>query len=753
MGAMRKFVFMLAVCLLVISCKRDFDTPNIIPAPVSMVQLGGTFTIGKSTLICYEDSILQNVASYFQDLLTLSGVVVQIQSLGNVPAPKNSVVFRLVAKSELGAEGYKMGVTNDLIQVESNGAEGAFYAVQTLRQLMPQGFEGEKGQFKSLSIPCVQIADYPKFAWRGFHLDCCRHFMDKEFVMRYVDLLAYHKMNTLHWHLSDDQGWRIEIEAFPNLTDIGAWRTGADGSRYGGYYTKEDIREIVAYAAERYVNIVPEIEMPGHAVAAIAAYPELSCTGKKINVETSWGVFKDIFCAGNEQTYSFLETVLEEVVELFPSTRIHIGGDEAPKYRWENCPKCRALLKKEGLKSYEDMQRYFIERIGKFLRSKGRTIIGWDEIMDGGLPQNATVQAWRGMDKVREALEKQASVIAMPTSHCYFDYPVGVTDLRRVYTFDPIPEGISAERQKLILGGECALWSEHSPQSMVDSKVFPRILAVSEVLWTYPANRNYSSFRNRVRRHYARLAELGVHYGFEQSAVEFHNKLAQDCSSMEVAIESGQEYFNIRYTTDGKKPTPQSDLYKAPIVLKASAMVRAAAFSGNVQVDEVFENNVVLSKTTGRPVVLGYMPAKQYMGGGANALVDGRKGTGFYNDGVWQAVQGTANMQATVNLGQPQVVTKFSVGFLQSNPSWIFMPSRVDFYVSVDGEIFTKVAQVLSPVKPNDGGNIVYNFEAQVEPISCRFVRMEATSIGPCPEWHPAAGSPSWLFADELVVE
>lgn len=739
---------------LFVACKNAPREISIIPQPTNIVELEGSFTINQSTVIKASADSLFGVAAYLQDLLAEAGVVLQINSEKTVTDPNNRIVFTLVDNDarNLGSEGYYLEVTKQGIYIEATTCAGCFYAVQTLRQLMPEGFETKSGGLEKLSIPCVQITDKPKFAWRGLHLDCCRHFMDKEFVMRYIDLIAYHKMNILHWHLTDDQGWRIEIDAYPKLTEVGAWRTEVGEVVHGGFYTKEDIREVVEYAAQRFVNIVPEVEMPGHAIAALASYPQLSCTGQQIEVETSWGVFKDIFCAGNENTYTFLQNVLSEVVELFPFRYIHIGGDEVPKYRWENCPRCKALLKSQKLANYEDMQRYFIDRISHFLETKNRKIIGWDEIMESGIPYNATIQAWRGIDKVNEAVHKNLQVIAMPTSHCYLDYPVGVTSLQKVYTYDPIPQNISPEQQKLVLGGECGLWTERAPQQLADSRIFPRLLAVSEVLWSYPAERNFDEFKARVRNHYSRLSELGVRYGFEQDAVIFSDSLSADCSSLTVTIESGAEYFNIHYTTDGTEPTTKSEIYKKPIILTQSTGLKAAAFNKDAQVGEVFVNEIVLSKSTGRGLSLGYTPAKQYMGGGEKALVDGRMGSDFYNDGIWQAVQGLDKMQATVDLQKMQEITYLSVGFLQSNPSWIFIPSKVIFYVSSDGINFSEIAQVESPIKPDDGGNIIYNFEVEVNPTSCQFVKMEAISIGPCPQWHPAAGSPSWLFADEFVV-
>ena len=344
-------------------------------------------------------------------------------------------------------EGYSLRIDDDGVSIEASEEAGAFHALTTLRWMLPPDSDNEG----SWALPHVSISDAPRFEHRGLLLDCCRHFMDPDFVKRAIDLLALHKMNVLHWHLTEDQGWRIEVDAYPELTSTGAWRTEADGSRHGGFYTKDQIREIVAYAADRNITVIPEIELPGHSRAAIAAYPWLSCTGDSLEVPHDWGVFKDIYCAGEDTTFRFLEAVLLEVLELFPSEYIHIGGDEAPKVRWESCPKCQRRIQAEGLHDAHELQSWFITQIGSFLADHGRKLIGWDEILEGGLPDGATVQSWRGMQGGRDAVAMGRDAIMSPTSHCYFDYPVESIDLERVYGFEPEPEGLEGSGR--ILGG------------------------------------------------------------------------------------------------------------------------------------------------------------------------------------------------------------------------------------------------------------------------------------------------------------
>lgn len=751
---MRKLLILTLALTALLSCSRNIDV-NIIPKPVSLKQADGNFTINRKTLVRADstDSVALNNALFLVELLNQKGVGCTFKVEGGVDYTNSIIFTRTSCPDSLGAEGYMIDVNPKAITIRANQSAGFFYAIQTLRQLMPANFEKVDFNAKSIRIPCVVIVDKPHFSWRGLNLDCCRHFMTKDFVKRYIDLLAYHKMNVLHWHLTEDQGWRIEIKKYPRLTEIGAWRTNADGTVYGGFYTQDDIREVVAYAAKRHVMVVPEIEMPGHSVAALAAYPNLSCTGEPLQVETSWGVFKDIYCAGNDSTFIFLQDVLTEVVELFPSSYIHIGGDEAPKYRWENCPKCKARLKSEGLSNYEELQRYFISRIAKFLENKGKTIIGWDEILEGGRPHNAMVQAWRGIDRATEALNANAPVIVSPTSHCYFDYSIEVTNLQKVYSFDPVPAQTHSAKVPLVLGGECNMWTEHAPQETVDSKVFPRLLAISEVLWTYSTQRNYSEFLKRVRYHYARLDALGVNYGFEQSAVEFKSSICDDKKSIAVELSKGQDNLEIRYTTNGDEPTEKSSRYRKPIVLTSSTTLKVAAYNSGIRVGDVFERAFVISKSLGKPVELDYSPAEKYMGGGLQALVDGRLGTPKYNDGIWQAVQGH-DMVATIDLGANQQINNISVGFLQNIPSWIFLPNRVDVFVSDESIHFEQIAQMDCPENIKRQPVLIFRFNAfDLKEITGRYVRFVALNPGPCPDWHPASGSPTWLFADEIVVE
>ncbi|MEM7299080.1 MAG: family 20 glycosylhydrolase, partial [Bacteroidota bacterium] len=575
-------------------------------------------------------------------------------------------------------------------------------------------------------------------------LDCSRHFMEKEFVKKYIDLLALYKMNVLHWHLTEDQGWRIEIDRYPLLTEVGAWRNGEDGKPYGGFYSKDDIREIVSYAQERGITVVPEIELPGHSQAALAAYPQFSCTGGPFEVETEWGVFKEIYCAGNDSTFTFLEDVLSEIMALFPSEYIHIGGDEVPKFRWEHCEKCQKRMIEEGLHDEHELQSYFIGRIGKFLHSKGKKMIGWDEILEGGLPEGAIVQSWRGFEGAKEAVSLGHQTILSPTSHSYFDYGLNDIDMEKVYSFDPIPTGITEESASLVLGGECNMWSERAPQSKVDAKVFPRILAMAEVLWS-GSDKNYEEFRERVSDHYHMLDKLDVNYGFEKVPVQVSTKVLEN--ELYVSLESYDDKISMFYEIDERR-----ERYEEPVRINKSEHWAITFSRNNLEYpDTIFQ-------TFESHMAIGVIPEykseyhKNYTAKGPLGLTDGLKGSNQFRDGNWQGYWGK-DIEVTLDLGEEIEVSGFSSGFLQYNNAWIFFPENVTYFISLDGSNFEEIGQVNNLNSPKDKKQETQNFELNLhESTKARYVKLIAKSIGVCPDWHDAAGSDSWLFIDEFSI-
>lgn len=567
---------------------------SIIPKPMKAERLPGFFRINPETTVIAdgEPAELAAIAGELAEKLRkATGFPFEHQAAGQ---KKNVIRLNLTEdKKNLGPEGYVLTVTKNLIHIEAPEPAGLFYGVQSLLQLMPaEVWLSQRINSVDWVIPCVRIEDKPRFRWRGMHLDVCRHFFPKEFVKKYIDLLAMHKMNTFHWHLTEDQGWRIEIKKYPRLTEIGAWRHESmdDGTPHGGFYTQEYIREVVAYAKSRFITIVPEVEMPGHSQAALASYPELSCSGGPFKVGTEWGIIYDVYCAGNEKTFEFLEDVLTEVLELFPSEYIHIGGDEVPKRRWENCVKCQERIKAEGLKDEHELQSYFIRRIEKFLSAKGRRLVGWDEILEGGLAPNATVMSWRGTAGGIEAARSGHDVVMSPTSHCYFDYYQGKHDEPRaiggflpveiVYSLEPVPAELTPKEAKHVLGAQANIWTEYiAAEEHVEYMLLPRMSALSEVVWSDKRHKNFADFSQRLIDHYDRLAARSVNFRVPPPVGLGGRAVIIDKTTL--SIENPVPGAEIRYTLDGSNPTRESFLYTQPIEILENRMVKAKTFLRN----------------------------------------------------------------------------------------------------------------------------------------------------------------------------
>jgi hexosaminidase len=742
---------------------------NVIPQPDQWNIGKSQFVLNEQTVIAANANAKVEAEFLAQWLLEASGKQFSIVDMNSIPQENFIVLSAAKKSSDITEENlsslpnslreqamqadrsrYRMNITPKGILINAEFDEGVFYGIQTIRQLMP--VEAEQKKLKlPLQLSSMLIQDGAKFPHRGLLLDCCRHFMSVDFIKNYIDVLAYYKMNVLHWHLTEDQGWRIQIDKYPLLTEVGAWRTEKDGTKYGGFYTKEQIREIVAYASVRHITVIPEIELPGHSSAAIAAYPALSCTHAPIQVENEWGVFKDIYCAGDEYTFEFLENVLTEVCELFPSPYIHIGGDEAPKFRWEQCEKCQRRLKQEKLKDEAELQTYFIERIATFLQSKGKRIIGWDEILEGGIPADAMIQSWRGMEGGEQAAKAGHNVIMSPTSHCYFDYGLSSTDMEEVYNFNPIPASLSVAESKYIRGGECNMWTEHAPQEMVDSKVFPRMLALAEVLWTYPDQRNYSAFSKRVEEHYERLRALDIKPGFPKVPVLL--EATPNGSTMTVELKPAFQQIQITYSMApmGNRPGDKLSPYVNPILIDCPTLLATEAIMSGMRYTEPmmwwFEPHLALADS----LALSYEPSPWYTGGGSKALVDGRLGSTNFRDGAWQAVQGK-DMEAIIDLGTITDIQELETRWFMYGNAWIFLPKSVEYFVSENGKDWKAAGRVESKTDEKAEGEFFEPFLLKRINEKTRFIKMIAANHGPCPEWHDAPGEPSWLFCDEIIV-
>ncbi len=522
---MKKLFFLVSILLSALFSWAQNTSLPIIPKPNSITEKEGSFTISPSTKIVLRNSeSFTNDINWFNDYLE-KNYGFRLETIPNESKIGNFIQFEYPDFEGGFKENYHLDINKARIKITAEGkGAGAFYALQTLTQLMPplEIKSLKVAPKKTFDVPCVYIEDLPRYEWRGMHLDVCRHFFPVSFVKRYIDLIAAYKMNIFHWHLTEDQGWRIEIKKYPKLTSVGAWRNGTmvgsykdkkyDAIRYGGFYTQEEIKEVVAYATARHITVVPEIEMPGHSLAAIAAYSWLSCTGQKQEVAKGWGVFDDVYCT-KDSTFQFLEDVLTEVIALFPGKYIHIGGDECPKTRWKTCPNCQALIKKEKLNDEHELQSYFIRRIEKFLNKNGKQIIGWDEILEGGLAPNAAVMSWRGTEGGIAAAKQKHHVVMSPGKPCYFDHyqsknkltePLaigGFNPVDSVYNYNPTPKVLNEQEAQFIMGAQGNVWTEYIlNEKQVEYMAVPRMIALSEVLWTQPENKNFDNFYKRLNQ-------------------------------------------------------------------------------------------------------------------------------------------------------------------------------------------------------------------------------------------------------------
>ena len=757
---------------------------NIIPQPVSLQHQSGYFILTGNTAVHY--SYQQKNLKAVVDFLNL-----QIRNSAGFVLPVNTTQSTTIQLSieklaTIGDEGYTMEILPKKITIKANSTAGIIYAIQTLLQTLPA-----KSNQAKLEIPCMRITDYPRFKYRGMHLDVGRHFYPVSFVKKYIDFLATYKFNYFHWHLTEDQGWRIEIKKYPALTNKAAYRNGTvvgkypgsnnNNLRYGGFYTQDEVKEVVAYAAQRNITVVPEIEMPGHSSAAIAAYPWLSCFPDKPTpfpnhssamskllqnqgaiklVQETWGVFDDIFCAGKDSTFIFLEDVLDEVLQLFPSKYIHVGGDEAPKKHWEKCPRCQAKIKSEGLKDEHELQSYFIQRMEKYLNKKGRTLIGWDEILEGGLAPNAVVMSWRGEAGGIEAAKQNHDVIMTPGNPVYFDHyqgdpasePVGIggfNTLKKVYDYEPVPKELNEQQAKYVLGAQANLWTEYVPTTQhAEYMVLPRMLALSEVVWSPKENKNWNSFNERIQSHFNAFEQKGWNYskGNFKAAIKPESQNGQLFVSLATEAYKGK----VVYTIDNTDPNLQSKYYTEPIAIKSSTTLKASVLvDGKIMSAVPAQQSFVMHNAIGSNVVYTNPVSRYYMADGPNSLTDGVRGSNAVGK-YWHGFS-AKDMIATIDLGELRNTQNITVGCLQNYGDWIFLPQWVKFETSVNGTDFEEVQTVKNPVSSNDR-TAQYDFKTSFAAKSVRFIRVTAKN-NVCPPGHSGEGKPGWVFADEIIVQ
>ena len=762
------------IAMTLISCSGKLQKADyqVIPLPKNITEntTENPFILSKNVCITYPTSQaeLAKEANFLSEFLNeILGYSLKVEASDSFKTGAINLSIDPTVFTE--KDSYKIIVNENNINIISSEASSAFFAIQTLRKSLPFDAKGE-----NIVMPAAEIYDYPRFGHRGMMLDVSRHIFALDSIKEFIDVMALHNMNKFHIHLTDDQGWRIEIKKYPELTQIGAWRSGTkigksetyDTIRHGGFYTQEELRDLVQYAADRHIDIIPEIDLPGHQLAALATYPELGCTGGPYEVWRQWGVSDDVICAGNEDAMRFLEDVLTEVMDIFPSEYIHIGGDECPKVRWEQCPKCQAKIKELGFKDDDHfkaeayLQSYVMTRMEKFVENHGRKVIGWDEILEGGLGPNVTVMSWRSIDGGKEGAKQHHDVIMTPCSHLYFDYyqtdntddePLaigGYIPVSRVYEFEPIPSDLTEEEAKHILGPQANLWVEYiKDMNTVFYRVLPRMDALTEVQWVSPEQKDYDSFRKRAYKMVELYDIKGWNYAKHIFDIDVEIVPNVEAKCIDVTMSKFGE-GDILYTLDGTDPLTNGTKYTEALKLTENAKLRAIV-KRTRSVGKEFRTDIELSKSSMKPISLKNEPHENYRFDGANTLIDGLSGGNNYKTGRWIAFFGE-NLDATIDLIEEQEISNLQFNCNLTKGDWIFNAKSVKILASNDGNTFEEIHYQEFPIETvREDGFISYSVD--FEKTSTRFVNVV---IEPhiCPEGHSGYGYPAWIFVDEIKI-
>lgn len=754
---------------------------NIIPKPAEVVEKKGIFGFNLRNIRIFineDDTSLRQEAEFLRELFSTycdryehPTYIAKPNSHTNLD---NSIILTLANNNKLGKEGYVLDISPRRILISANTSTGVFYGIETLLQMLGTDFRSANIMYSGFihELPCVKITDYPRFAYRGKHLDCSRHFFSVDYIKRYLDLLAFHKINTFHWHLTDDQGWRIEIKKYPLLTKEGSVRKQTlvghyndrqesehifDGKEYGGFYTQEEIKEIVAYAIQRHINIIPEIEIPGHASAAMSAYPEFSCRGDKEEVICLWGVFENVMCS-KEATFRFIEDILDEVCALFPSEYIHIGGDECPTTRWAKCETCKANMQRLNL-SLDKFQSYFTQRVENYLKTKGRKIIGWEEILEKGVDKDPVILSWQGEHGGINAAKQGNYAIKASSAYLYFNFYQGVADseplsfggftpLKKVYTYEPVaPILQKSKAKKYILGMQACTWTEYIDNSdLLEYNDFPRLAALSERAWSREEVRDYDNFVERLNSLLVCYDNMRVNYSKSHFAVSLTSEKKKN--KINVTLCSPLQDGNIYYTTDGKEPSVNSTKYTKPISLDKNTVLKAFAYKDDKHFSPVLVAEYHINKATGKKYEMQNINP-QYNGGSQYALTDGLKG----NKKSFERWVGTLgkDYEVVLDLEQKDKINTVSINFLDEEGSWVFLPEKVECFLSNDKKEWVSLGELSK--KEMENNPKVVNYEI-INPTTkkYRYVRIFAKSVKVCPENHPGKGYPVHTFADEIEV-
>lgn len=778
MNALKKITFCLFITVIMIGCNNKSNIEaeyKVVPLPQKITKNDeGQFILKESTKIIYPegDETQKKTAEFLSEFIKENtGITLKVTD--DNTTSENVIILKNDYKGQK-PESYNLTVTPQQIIINGTDRAGTFYGVQTLRKSIPAYAEKN-----NIIFPTVNIEDYPRFEYRGMHLDVSRHFFSVESVKKYIDILALHNINRFHWHITDDQGWRIEIKKYPELTQTGSQRLQTvigrnsgefDDKPYGGFYTQEEIKDVVAYAQKHFITVIPEIDLPGHMLAALTTYPNLGCTGGPYKVAEEWGVFEDVLCAGNEEIYTFLENVFTEVLEMFPSEYIHVGGDECPKTKWKTCPKCQAKIKELRIKADSShskenlLQSYVISRVEKFLNSKGRQIIGWDEILEGGLAPNATVMSWQGIQGGIEAAKQKHNAIMTPNQFLYFDYyqsrdvkdePFaigGYNPVYKVYNYEPVPAELTEEQKKYIIGVQANLWTEYIPDfKQVEYMILPRIGALSEIQWSNPEEKNYNSFVPRLAKLTQLYKKLGYNYATHINDISDSVSIDNQKGTITVLL-STFDNSPIYYTLTGEEPSEKSILYTQPLVIDKTTDIKAVAIRDNEK-SRIYTNSYSFNKATLKNIKLEYAPHKSYTFNGPVTLINGKRGGDSFGNGDWLGFQSN-DLVATIDLKELTDVSKVTLGTFQQAASWIFGVTEYSVFLSDDEKNFKQVFNKKYPVLTENEQNAKQvDLVADFDTKKTRYIKVIAKRTNSIPSWHAGKGSPAFIFADEIIIE
>lgn len=762
-----------STCFYACSEKRTLNSDyEIIPKPLDVNCKGdASFLLKDGVAVIYPENNrkMQDNAEFLVDYVERQTGVKLTSHAG---MPVDGAICLTLDLSDDNAEAYKLIVNDKRVCISGASEAGVFYGIQTLRKSLPVA------QDINVNLSAVEIYDKPRFAYRGAMLDVARHFYTVDEVKTFIDMLALHNINRFHWHLTDDQGWRIEIKKYPKLmsvaserkeTVVGRWYSGIyDGKPYGGYYTQDELRDVIDYAAKRHITIIPEVDLPGHMQAALTAYPELGCTGGPYEVRTIWGVSQDVLCVGNDFTLQFVKDVLSEVADIFPSEYIHIGGDECPKVRWEKCPKCQERIKSLGLKSdakhtkEQRLQSYMIQEAAKYLKEKGKRIIGWTEILEGGLVPDATLMSWIGESGGIEAAHQHHDVIMTPNTYLYFDYyqskkvedePLaigGYLPIEKTYNYEPMPKELTEEEQQYIKGVQANLWTEYIPVfSQVQYMVLPRLGAAAEVQWTDPSKKDYKDFLRRVPHLVAVYDCYGWNYATHVYDVNVDMKADTVNHVLNVQLSTMAD-DPIYYTLDGQDPTEKSLKYTKPFTIDQSVVLKTMAVHPD-RTSKISVDTIRLNKATLKPVVLLQPNESRFSPDGPVVLVDGRNGNHSFDTGAWLAVAGN-DLEAVINMQAETILSSASVHVYVRKDAWLFDARGFSVSVSSDNKNYKEVAsQEYKQMQESDSDGIIEH-ELSFDPCKATYVKIKVISEKNMPDWHWDAGKAPFLLVDEIIL-